>query len=109
MCVFTLDCGDNSCQFVSRPATGQRTNSGCRCLETIYGSKRQALLVREAQRINLIDAIAEVRRQLQQNVFETGQPGTWATKLDDQLAELLRGIKIATGTQPKTPPTDEES
>lgn len=29
-----LDCGDNSCRFATNK-TGMRTNSGCRCRETI--------------------------------------------------------------------------
>lgn len=105
----TIDCGDNSCAFVLRPAGGQRTNGGCRCLAQIYGHKRNSLLVREAQRHCLINTVGEMRETLQENVFATGQPGTWATKLDDKLAEVLHKIEQQTGDNPLTPAKRPES
>jgi hypothetical protein len=35
-------------------------------------------------------ALDLVRFALAKNVYETGQPGTWATQLDDQLADVIR-------------------
>ena len=38
-------------------------------------------------------ALKATRKALAMQVYETGQPGTWATMLDDRLAEILAKIE----------------
>jgi hypothetical protein len=37
----------------------------------------------------MFSALLRVRDELQKNVWECGQPGTWATALDDYLADTI--------------------
>ena len=41
----------------------------------------------------MYEALRATRKVLAMQVYETGQPGTWATMLDDKLAEILAGIE----------------
>ena len=94
--MFIMDCRDHGCGYTNNKS-GQRTNGGCRCLGVIAGPLRHKLLIREAQRVSLIGVIRQTKEALEENVFECGQPGTWATALHDRLSELFHQIEISTG------------
>ena len=36
----------------------------------------------------LLELLKRGRNELHKNVYETGQPGSWATKLDDAIADI---------------------
>jgi len=38
-----LDCGDNSCRFAKNKG-GQRTNGGCRCLQSLSPSVKMGII-----------------------------------------------------------------
>jgi hypothetical protein len=66
--VFNLDCGDNSCRYVTNK-TGMRTNGGCRCALN-HGDKVERFLNRNyhaaQQRIKELENSLEFSRSLEQ-------------------------------------------
>lgn len=48
----------------------------------------------------LLEACKRTREAIARHVFECGQPGTWATALDDYLAELIAEAEGTTGLNP---------